>query len=72
MHHWHSWGVSLPSLLSLSDKSGLFCACSFGFLLSFELDASLAGSGLSGLFPNFPSVQGPLSWASLALHSQYL
>ena len=72
MHRWHSWGVSLPSLPSLSNKSGLFCACSFGFLLSFELDALLAGLGLSGLFLNFLLVQGLLSQASSAIRSQYL
>ena len=74
MHHWHSWGVSFPSLLSLSIKSGLFCACSLAFLLSLELDASLANSGLRDLFPNFPSVQGAglLLQASSALCSQYL
>ena len=73
MRRWHSWGVSFPSLLSLSVKSGLFCACSLGFLLSLELDTSLADSGLRDLFPNFPSVQGAglLSQASSALCSQY-
>ena len=70
----HSWGVSLPSLLSFSIRSGLFCACSLGYLLSLELDASLAGSGLRDLFLNFPLVWGvgPLSWVSSALHSQDL
>ena len=74
MRHCRSWGVSLPSLPSLSIKSGLFCAFSLGLLLSFEPDASLAGSDLRDLFPNFPLVQGvgPPSWVSLALRSQYL
>ena len=74
MCHWHSWGVSFPSLPSLSIKSGLFCTCSLGLFLSLELDLLLAGSGLGDFFPNFPLVQGAglFSWASSALHSQYL
>ena len=73
-HHWRSWGVSLPSLLSLSIKSGFFCTCSLDLFLSLEPDMSLAGSGLGDLFQNFPSVWGAglLSWVSLGLCPQYL
>ena len=74
MCHWHSWGVSLPSLLSLSVESGFFCVSFLGFFLSLEPDTSLTGSGLGDLFLNFPSVQGAglLSRVSSALPSQYL
>ena len=68
MCHWHSWGVRLPSLPSLSIKSGFLCVGSLDFLLSLELDMSLASSGFRDLFPGFPSVQevGLLSWVSSA------
>ena len=43
VHRWHSWGVSLPSLLSLSIKSGFFCVGSLCFFLFLESDTSFIG-----------------------------
>ena len=54
IRHWHSWGVSLPSLLSLSIKSGFFCACSLGF----RPRCIVGWLWFVGLIPEFPVSSG--------------